>query len=108
VDISSEYQYVTQVSSRSICIIESVKHYATGLAWQLKYIVPIYLLIGAVGGYLLEWLEIDEAVRGDFAVVPAAGIVAIIVMSVAAVFLYRVIDRDIDQIRKSPPEKHHE
>jgi len=71
-------------------------------------VAGIYLLIGAVGGYLLEWLEIDEAVRGDFAVVPAAGIAAIIALSVAAVFLYRAINGDIDQIRKSPPEKQHE
>jgi len=89
--------------------IEGLKEhiaFRSRILWAV--VAGIYLLIGAVGGYLLEWLEIDEAVRGDFAVVPAAGIAAIIALSVAAVFLYRAINGDIDQIRKSPPEKQHE
>jgi len=71
-------------------------NFRSRILWAL--VAGIYLLIGAVGGYLLEWFERDKIVWSEFAVVPAVGIAAIIVMSVAAVFLYWVIDGDIDQI----------
>jgi len=64
----------------------------------LALVAGIYLLIGAVGGYLLEWFERDEIVWSDFSVIPIIGIVAIIVMSFVAARLYREIDGDIDQI----------
>jgi len=64
----------------------------------LALIAGIYLLIGAVGGYLLEWFERDEIVWSDFSVIPIIGIVAIIAMSFVAAILYREIDGDIDQL----------
>jgi len=64
----------------------------------LAVVAGIYLLIGAVGGYLLEWFERDEIVWSEFGIVPAVGIVAIIVMSPFLVVLYRRINRDIDQL----------
>jgi len=46
----------------------------------------------------MEWFERDEIVWSEFAVMPAVAIVIIIVMSLAAIRLYPVINRDIDQI----------
>jgi len=61
-------------------------------------VAGIYLLAGAVGGYLMEWFERDGIVWSEFAVMPAVGIAFIIILSVVAVFLYWVIDGDIDQL----------
>lgn len=77
-------------------------------AHQGAHVAGIYLLVGTVAGYLLEWFERDKIVWREFAIVPAVGIVAVIVLSVAGVFLYRVINGDINQIRKSSPENRHE
>jgi len=68
-------------------------------------VAGIYLLVGAVGGYLMEWFERDEIVWSEFAVMPAVAIVIIIVMSLAAIRLYPVINRDIDQIGESSCSK---
>jgi len=64
----------------------------------LAVVAGVYLLIGAVGGYLLEWFERGEIVWSDFGIIPTIGIVAIIIMSCVAAILYRKIDGDIDQI----------
>jgi len=64
----------------------------------LAVVAGVYLLIGAVGGYLLEWFERDEIAWSEFAVMPAVGIAVIVIMSFVAVVLYRKINGDINQI----------
>jgi len=64
----------------------------------LAVVAGVYLLIGAVSGYLLEWFERDEIVWSEFAVMPAVGIAVIVIMSFVAVVLYRKINGDINQI----------
>jgi len=64
----------------------------------LAVVAGVYLLIGAVSGYLLEWFERGEIVWSEFAVMPAVGIAVIVIMSFVAVVLYRKINGDINQI----------
>jgi len=64
----------------------------------LALVAGIYLLVGAVGGYLLEWFERDEIVWSDFGIIPIIGTVAVIVMSFVAAIVYKEIDGDIDRI----------
>ncbi|MDD9884568.1 MAG: hypothetical protein OXU62_08575 [Gammaproteobacteria bacterium] len=64
----------------------------------LAVVAGVYLLVGAVGGYLLEWFERDRIVWSEFAVMPTVGIAVIVIMSFVAVILYRAINGDIDQI----------
>jgi len=68
----------------------------------LAYIAGIYLLIGSAGNYLLDWLERDEYVLSEFAIMPAVTIVAALVLSFFAARLYLTINRFIDQIRATP------
>jgi len=61
-------------------------------------VAGVYLLAGAVGGYLMEWFERDKIVWSEFAVMPAVGIAFIVILSFVAARLYRAINADIDQI----------
>jgi len=64
----------------------------------LAYIAGLYLLAGAIGGYLIEWLSRDEFSWSDFGIVPTIAVVAFLVLTVLATRQYRRIDRYIDQV----------
>lgn len=64
----------------------------------LAYIAGLYLLAGAIGGYLIEWLSRDEFAWSDFGIVPTIAVVAFLVLTVLATRQYRRIDRYIDQV----------
>jgi len=72
---------------------------------MLAYVAGIYLLAGAVGNYLMDFLERDEIVWSEFATMPAVGIGVIIVMSVALFRVRRAINRHIAQLEKSSCSK---
>jgi len=64
----------------------------------LAYIAGIYLLAGAIGGFMIEWLSRDEFAWSDFGIVPTIAVVAFGGLSLLATRLYRRIDRYIDQV----------
>lgn len=72
---------------------------------MLAYIAGVYLLAGAVGNYLFDFLERDKIVWSEFAVMPAVSIGIIVVMSVDLLRVRRAIDRRIAQLEKAPCSK---
>ena len=64
----------------------------------LAYIAGIYLLVGAIGSHLMDWLANDELGWREFGIVPVATVVAAIVLSFLAIRLYRTINRFLDRI----------
>jgi len=72
---------------------------------MLAYVAGIYLLAGAVGNYLMDFLERDEVVWSEFAVMPAVSIGIIVVMSVDLLRVRRAINRHIAQLEKSSCSK---
>jgi len=86
--------------------IESLKERINFLSRTMfAYIAGIYLLAGAVGNYLMDFLERDEVVWSEFAIMPAVGIGIIIVMLVALLRLRRKINRFIAQIENASCSK---
>lgn len=79
--------------------IESVKERINFLSrMMLAYVAGIYLLAGALGNHLMEWLSRDEFAWSEFGIVPAVGVVFFIGMTFEVFRLRRVINRHIDQI----------
>jgi len=68
----------------------------------LAYIAGIYLLVGAIGKHLMDYLARDELVLSEFGIIPAVTIVAAIVLSFLAIRLYREIDGLLDRIGETP------
>ena len=83
--------------------IESAKESINFLTrTMLAYIAGVYLLVGAVGNYLMEWFERDEYVWSEFAVMPAVAIVVAIVLSLEAARLQLKIKAVIKRIGETP------
>ena len=62
----------------------------------------VYLLAGAVGSHLMEWLGRAELVWREFGIIPAAAIAAAIILSLEVVRLQRKINSLITQIGETP------
>lgn len=71
----------------------------------LAHVAGIYLLAGAVGNYLFDFLERDKIVWSEFAIMPAVSIGIIIVMSVGLFRVRRAINRHIAQLEKASCSK---
>ena len=83
--------------------IESAKERINFLTrTMLAYIAGVYLLAGAVGGYLMEWFARDELVLSEFGIIPTIAIVSMAVLMAEVVRLQRKIGRLIEQIREAP------
>jgi len=64
----------------------------------LAHVAGVYLLAGALGKFVMEWLARDELVWSNFGAVPAATVVGAVVMTVEVFRLRWTINRHIDQI----------
>jgi len=83
--------------------IEGVKERINFLTrTMLAYIAGVYLLAGALGGHVMEWLARDELVWSEFGIIPAFGVALFIAMTAEALRLRRKINRHIDQIIGKP------
>lgn len=65
----------------------------------LAYLAGIYLLGGALGNHIMDWLARDELVWSEFGIVPAVGVVIFFVLLAEAARLSRKIKRLINQLR---------
>jgi len=83
--------------------IESLKENINFLTrTMLAYIAGVYLLAGAVGGYLMDWLARDELAWGEFGIIPTVAVVSMAVLMAEVVRLQLKIRRFIKQIRETP------
>lgn len=83
--------------------IESAKERINFLTrTMLAYIAGIYLLVGAIGSHLMEWLARDELLWREFGIMPAVAIVVAVIMSLEVVRLQRKINAHIDRIGETP------
>jgi len=64
----------------------------------LAYVAGTYLLAGAAGNYLREWLAHDELAWSNFGIIPAATVAGAIVMTFEVFRPRWTINRLIDQI----------
>jgi len=64
----------------------------------LAHVAGAYLLVGAAGKFVMEWLAHDELAWSNFGAVPAATIVGALVMTFEVFRLRRKINRNINQI----------
>jgi len=64
----------------------------------LAHVAGVYLLAGALGKFVMEWLAHDEFAWSNFGVVPAITAVAFVVMTFEVFRLRWTINRHIDQI----------
>ncbi|MDD9812130.1 MAG: hypothetical protein OXU71_10570 [Gammaproteobacteria bacterium] len=79
--------------------IESAKERINFLTrTMLAYIAGVYLLAGAVGGYLMEWLGNDELAWSEFGIIPTIAAICMAVLMAEVVRLQRKINAHIDRI----------
>jgi len=69
---------------------------------MLACVAGVYLLAGAIGGYMIDWLARDEFAWSAFGIVPTIAVVAFIVLSFEAFRLRRKINHHIDQLGEVP------
>ena len=69
---------------------------------MLAYIAGIYLLAGAIGSHLMDYLARDEYVLSEFGIMPAVAIVVAVIMALEVVRMQRKINRHIDRIGETP------
>lgn len=83
--------------------IESLKERINFLSrTMLACVAGLYLLAGAIGGYLIEWLERDEFAWSEFGIVPTIAVVAFIVLSFEVFRSRRKINGYINQLGEVP------
>jgi len=83
--------------------IESAKERINFLTrTMLAYIAGVYLLAGAVGSYLMEWLGSDELLWSEFGIIPAIAVAVFVVMALEVFRLRWTINRQIDRIGETP------
>jgi len=64
----------------------------------LAHVAGVYLLGGAAGKFVMEWLAHDELVWGNFGIIPAATVAGAVVMTFEVFRLRWTINRLINQI----------
>jgi len=65
---------------------------------MLACVAGVYLLAGALGKFVMEWLARDEFAWREFGIIPAITAVAFVIMVFEVFRLRWTINRHIDQI----------
>jgi len=60
---------------------------------MMAYIAGVYLLAGAVGKFVMEWLMRDELVWSEFGIVPTVATVCMVILMAEVVRLQRKVRR---------------